>query len=170
MKTAPASRVRSTLRAFGLHQTSQGNGTGHEVWTDARGRSCRPVLRKKDISMASLFSLGQELSTHGICTRREFLFAVKAGNEAACHPHEIKAANHDQKGDTTMEERSGQHQPNQSLLSLNGDQQWHIFERIYAGVKVVKELEDHEVELEIKLEELRSQMKKVRGETLQILK
>ncbi len=77
MKTVSSNKVRRVLRRyFSLKPSSQGNGTGHEVWVDACGRSCKPLLRKKDVSLADLFSLGREMETKGICHHRIFMRAV----------------------------------------------------------------------------------------------
>lgn len=77
MKTVSSNKVRRVLRrCFNLKPRPQGNGSGHEVWIDARGRSCKPLLRKKDVSLADLFSLGREMETKGICDHRIFMRAV----------------------------------------------------------------------------------------------
>lgn len=78
MKTIPARRIREVLRSvFGLRPAPQGDGTGHEVWRDATGRCCRPVLRKCDVAYAIAFSLGSEMEAKGIATRRAFLAALR---------------------------------------------------------------------------------------------
>ena len=70
MKALPATAVREVLRRrFGLQPLARGNATGHEVWIDHHGRTCRPVLRKKDIPYALLFSLGRELENKGLASR-----------------------------------------------------------------------------------------------------
>ena len=76
MKTISTNRLRRTLRRLKLKPRIQGNGTGHEVWTDSLGRTCKPVLRKKDISIASIFSLGLEMESKGIANRRSFMREV----------------------------------------------------------------------------------------------
>lgn len=78
MKAIQSKEVQNVLRKrFGLIPLAQGNATGHEIWVDRYGRSCRPVLRKKDVPYAVLYSLSLELEAKGICTRRNFLCAVK---------------------------------------------------------------------------------------------
>lgn len=77
MKVFPATVVREVLRRrFGMQPLAYGNG-GHEVWRDQHGRKCRPVLRKKDVPYAVLFSLGKELENKGIASRKEFLEALR---------------------------------------------------------------------------------------------
>lgn len=79
MKAFPATVVREVLRQqFGLQPLPRGNGTGHEIWRDQHGRTCRPVLRMKDIPYAVLFSLGKELENKGIGSRKTFLEAFRA--------------------------------------------------------------------------------------------
>lgn len=78
MKAFPATVVREVLRQrFGLQPLARGNATGHEVWRDQQGRTCRPVLRKRDIPYAVLFSLGKELENKGIASRKAFLEACR---------------------------------------------------------------------------------------------
>ncbi len=77
MKTVSTKKVRSVLwHTFNLRPLSRGNGTGHEIWADPQGRTCKPVLRKKDISLATLFCLGRELEAKGICGHRALMRAV----------------------------------------------------------------------------------------------
>jgi hypothetical protein len=79
MKTIAANQVRYVLRRhFDLRPRAKGNGSGHDIWVDGSGRSCRPVLRHKDIPMAILYSLGLELEAKGICDRKQFIRAVMA--------------------------------------------------------------------------------------------
>ena len=79
MKAFPATVIREVLRQrLGLHPLPSGNGTGHEVWGDHHGHTCRPVLRKKDIPYAVCFSLGKELENKGIASRQAFLAALRA--------------------------------------------------------------------------------------------
>lgn len=78
MKAISARQVRDVLRTvFGLQPSHRGDGTGHEVWVDAEGRCCRPALRRKDVSLATLFSLGCEMEAKGIATRRALLAALR---------------------------------------------------------------------------------------------
>jgi hypothetical protein len=77
MRTIASNQVRKVLRkTFNLRPRARGNGTGHEVWVAASGRSFSPLLRKKDISVADLFSIGLEMETKGIAERRAFMRAV----------------------------------------------------------------------------------------------
>lgn len=80
MKQVSSRKVRKALMSLGLSKCRSGNGTGHEVWSDATGRRCHPAIRSHDISYAVLFSLGKELEAKGICSRRAFLsrFSVAA--------------------------------------------------------------------------------------------
>lgn len=77
MRTISSNRVRKVLRkTFNLRPKTRGNGTGHEVWVAPSGRTFSPLLRKKDISVADLFSIGLEMETKGIAERRTFMRAV----------------------------------------------------------------------------------------------
>jgi hypothetical protein len=76
MKTISTNRLRKALRKLNLQPRQQGNGTGHEIWTDRLGRTCKPMLRKKDVSIADLFSLGLEMESKGIANRRSFMREV----------------------------------------------------------------------------------------------
>jgi hypothetical protein len=78
MKAIPARDVRKVLKRFGLQPQARGNATGHEAWVDACGRTCRPVLRKKDVSIAVVFSLSKEWANKGITSRQAFLGALRA--------------------------------------------------------------------------------------------
>lgn len=75
MKTFSARQVKKVLIYFGLKPT-RGNGTGHEIWQDAAGRICRPVLRKKDCSYEMLFNLALEMSGKGIIASRKHFFTT----------------------------------------------------------------------------------------------
>ena len=71
-------RVREILRDhLGLKQFGKGDGSGHERWGTGDGRYVRPVLRAKEISLGSLFALGQSLESQGFIERRTFLTLVK---------------------------------------------------------------------------------------------
>lgn len=79
MKAIAAQKVRHVLQhRFGLRPVRQGNATGHEVWRDPQGRTCRPPLRKKDIAYAVLYSLGTEIESKGIASRKAFFTALRA--------------------------------------------------------------------------------------------
>lgn len=78
MRAIPAKAVRLVLRRLGLRPRARGNATGHEVWVDLQGRTCRPVLRKKDIPIAVLYSLGEELESKNIVSRQTFFAALRA--------------------------------------------------------------------------------------------
>ena len=73
MKQVSARAVRDGLRNLGLRPVNRGDGTGHEIWSDRKGRTCRPVLRKRVVAFGVLYSLGLEMQSKGICTRREFM-------------------------------------------------------------------------------------------------
>jgi hypothetical protein len=73
MKQVSARAVRDKLRNLGLRPATRGDGSGHEIWADRRGRTCRPVLRKRVVAYGILYSLGLEMESKGICTRREFM-------------------------------------------------------------------------------------------------
>jgi hypothetical protein len=78
-KSYPSRTVRNILRyQFGMQVCSKGNGTGHEVWADSKGRTCRPMLRKKDVALSCLFVLDRELAGKGIAARGEFLRALRS--------------------------------------------------------------------------------------------
>jgi hypothetical protein len=64
-------------RHFGFTQGTGGK-TGHETWVNAQGRRIHPVMRKKAVPYAGLFCLGREMEAQGICSRAEFLRALKA--------------------------------------------------------------------------------------------
>jgi hypothetical protein len=77
MRTISSRKIRQVLREnFNLRPHSRGNGTGHDVWIDLNGRTCKPLLRKKSVSVADLFSLGLEMESKGITNRRMFMRAV----------------------------------------------------------------------------------------------
>jgi hypothetical protein len=78
MKVIPARVVRHVLRQLGLKPQARGNGTDHDVWVSPEGRTCQPKLCKKDMDMAVVFSLSQELQSKGIVSRRAFLAALRA--------------------------------------------------------------------------------------------
>ena len=77
MKSVPTKKVKSILHDLGL-KSQRGNGSGHEVWIDPAGRRCLPVFRHKDLSWGSLYALGNQLETVGVCKRQDFLSAVRS--------------------------------------------------------------------------------------------
>ena len=78
MKHYPASRVRQILRdRLRLCQFTKGDASGHERWGTADGRYVRPMLRTKEVSFGSLFSLGQSLEAQGFIERRAFLALLR---------------------------------------------------------------------------------------------
>lgn len=77
MKAISARLVTQQLRRLGFRPARHGNGTGHERWINDAGLTCQPVLRRKDVPLAYLFSLGQELEKRGVCTRQHFLAALR---------------------------------------------------------------------------------------------
>ena len=70
--------VRVLRRQCGMQPMNHGNGTGHELWSDQHGRTCHPMLRRKDVPYATLYDLGAELESKGVVSRRAFLNAMKA--------------------------------------------------------------------------------------------
>ena len=77
MQTIPANQIRNVLRHNLGFSPSKGNGTGHEAWVDCKGRTCHPVLRRKDIAIAIIYSLSLELESKGVIPRRDFVNLVK---------------------------------------------------------------------------------------------
>jgi hypothetical protein len=75
-KTIPSSKVKQVLTSLGLKPV-KGKSGGHDIWADLKGRTCRPVLRKKEISLGILYSLGYELENKGIMPRKAFISALK---------------------------------------------------------------------------------------------
>jgi len=70
-------QVRKSLEAMGLHRLSEGKG-GHEVWEDPNGRTVSASFHgRKDISIALLYAMGQEMEGKGIMGRQEFIQRVK---------------------------------------------------------------------------------------------
>ena len=77
MKEINTRRLKDVLRRnFGFTQ-SAGGKTGHETWVNHHGRRIHPVLRHKAVNFASLYCIGLELEAQGVCSRAEFLRAVK---------------------------------------------------------------------------------------------
>lgn len=77
MKTIPNKKVKTVLHNLGLESQRTGNSTGHEVWTNQSGKHCTPVFRHKDMNIASLYALGKQLESIGLCTRQDFMTSVK---------------------------------------------------------------------------------------------
>lgn len=78
MKAIPVKNVKSVLVDLGLSRMS-GNGTGHEVWKTPAGKRCNPVMRHKDMNIASLYALGLQLEGIGCCTRQFFMHSATQG-------------------------------------------------------------------------------------------
>lgn len=76
MKHINRRRVIEALRKLNLKRYSTGNGTSHQVWKDEKGHTCHPKLTSKTINLASVYCLGNELETNGICQRRIFMQIV----------------------------------------------------------------------------------------------
>lgn len=77
MKSYPSKRIRTVLKSLGLRQL-KGKGEGHhEQWGDDAGRTCRPRIEEREVSLAHLYPMGDELAAHGICSRQDFINAVK---------------------------------------------------------------------------------------------
>ena len=72
MKVASVRKVRRLLRKVGFRKSPKGNATGHEVWSDALGRRCLPVMRRKEIHIGQLYCLAHQLETNGVLSRTEF--------------------------------------------------------------------------------------------------
>ncbi len=68
--------VRSVLKSLGLCPL-KGKAEGHEFWGNVSGRTCRPRLHTREMALAHVYSLGDELETQGICSRKAFIQAVK---------------------------------------------------------------------------------------------
>jgi hypothetical protein len=81
MKVVSTRKVRQVLREkFNLRPRARMDGTGHETWECPNtGRTCRPVLRKKDVGVAVLYSLGLEMMSKGLCdSPKDLIRAVLA--------------------------------------------------------------------------------------------
>jgi hypothetical protein len=79
MQSIAAKRIERVLRrGLGFRPANAGNGSGHDVWMDSRGRTCHPVLRHKDIAVAVVYSLSMELESKGVATRRQFMQLLRA--------------------------------------------------------------------------------------------
>ena len=78
MRSIPARQLRKALHAVGLRPSSKGCATGHDVWADPAGRTCHPVLRRKDLPWQYLIALSWELANKGICSRQRFFRYVRA--------------------------------------------------------------------------------------------
>ena len=77
MKHYSANRVRDSLGTLRLRRLSRGDASGHERWGTDDGRYVRPILRTKEISLGSLYSLGQSLESQGFIERRAFLALLR---------------------------------------------------------------------------------------------
>ena len=78
-KYYPTRKVREILRDhLGLRPLGRGDGSGHERWGTDDGRCVRPVFRAKEISLGSLFALGQSLETQGVIERRAFMTLLRS--------------------------------------------------------------------------------------------
>ncbi len=69
--------VRAALRKIGFKPFGRGNASGHEIWRNENGSKVRPVLRKKDVHVRTLYCLGQDLERIGICARKNFVALIK---------------------------------------------------------------------------------------------
>jgi hypothetical protein len=76
MKAIDSRKIKIILQQLGL-KSVRGNGTGHEQWVDVSGNRCLLVLRHKDVSWASLYSLGEQLEANKVCNRKQFLAAAR---------------------------------------------------------------------------------------------
>ncbi len=71
MKRMSSKIIRQALVSLGFTQT-KGKGTGHDTWQNKDGRTCHPVLRKRDIHLGIIYSLGLELEAKGVISRKQF--------------------------------------------------------------------------------------------------
>lgn len=77
MKSYPSKRIRTVLKSLGLTQL-KGKAEGHhEQWGNQAGRTCRPRIEGSEVCIAYLYPMGDELAAHGICSRRDFINAIK---------------------------------------------------------------------------------------------
>lgn len=76
MKTVDRKRVMRMLRNLGLRPRTRGNGTGPEIWENSSGRRCHPRLIRKELSLATVYALGESLESQGICNRQAFMQRV----------------------------------------------------------------------------------------------
>jgi hypothetical protein len=77
MKEIATRRLKDVLkRQFGFTRCN-GASTGHETWVDRHGRRVHPVMRKKSISIASVYCTGMELEAQGVCSRTEFMRSIR---------------------------------------------------------------------------------------------
>jgi len=72
MPTISSRDLRKILRRLGF-KPSVGGSDGHQIWKDRNGVRIRPVLRKHEVHIAVVYSLGRELESKGVCNRRNFL-------------------------------------------------------------------------------------------------
>ena len=76
-KSYSIQKVKKVLRRLGLTPCGKGDSSGHALWGDDRGRTCKPVFRYREMALAHLYSLGDELASQGVCSRRALIAAVK---------------------------------------------------------------------------------------------
>jgi len=76
-KSYPTKRVEKVLRGYGLKRQAKGDGTDHEIWCDEKGRRVRPKMCWSEVAYPHLYCLGDQLEAQRICSRTEFLLAVK---------------------------------------------------------------------------------------------
>ena len=76
MKSYPSKRIRTVLKSLGL-MPIKGKADGHERWGNDAGRTCRPRIEEREVSLAHLYPMGDELAAIGICSRQDFINAVK---------------------------------------------------------------------------------------------
>lgn len=63
---------------LGFAPRGRGDRSGHALWVDGTGRTCRPMFRERDVAFPYLYALGDELASQGVCSRSELICWVKA--------------------------------------------------------------------------------------------
>ncbi|MGC8659812.1 MAG: hypothetical protein ACP5U1_12115 [Desulfomonilaceae bacterium] len=77
MSAYSAKAVREALRKIGFRPFGKGNASGHEIWRNQNNCRIRPVMRKKDVHIRTLYCLGLDLERMGICDRKKFVSLIK---------------------------------------------------------------------------------------------
>ncbi len=77
-KMHPVKSIRKILLSLGFRFTHKCDGT-HELWCNAQGRRVRPRIGGvTEVHRQHLVPLGDSLAANGICSRQEFINAVRA--------------------------------------------------------------------------------------------
>jgi hypothetical protein len=69
--------VKSILEDLGFSNSGRGNATGSQFWKDSKGRTCKLLFRDKDIHLGVVYSLGDELESKGVISRKLFVNLLK---------------------------------------------------------------------------------------------